>query len=621
MLHLRSERLHSVSWIVPLTCAIALLYFGREVLEPIALATVLTLVMLPLVRRIRQFGLSNTVAVLVSVTLVAGSVVGVGSVIVIQVTDVAREMPRYEAEIHTKIEQVADLTLRPLARLESSISGLAPRDFSEPVAERPLEDKRSSPAVLAQSPASTSPLEPSSNKLVSQLLSSLWGTVGKAAIVLILMIFMLLEQDSIRDRLIRFSGENDVARTMQVLTDTSDGVSRFFACQFVVNIGFAVIIGFALWIAGLGHAVLWGVLGGLLRFVPYIGVPVAGTMVAVFAAAFDPGWTLLFVSLFLFLAIELMLAHIIEPHVYARNTGLAPLSVIAAALFWGTLWGTVGLLLSTPLTLCLVVAGRHVRAFAPLTLLLGDAPGLTEGLRFYKQVLSAEFSEILREAQNHLKRHSLASYYDHILFPGLMLAANDFIARRIDKKQQEHIRTTVVRLADSFTATEHRCSVISRQNTVSSIDSNLGAHLRQMRERRLGQWQGSLDVPAGSVVLCAGFTAERDALLMELMVVLLRNAGIDARSILIDEPQHRPGADKTNLVSAIFIIYPQNDNIERWRNACREIRQALPQAVVVTLCLIDDKSLADETLVQEEVDIILRSHSECIAFIGDMQRR
>ena len=142
-----------------------------------------------------------------------------------------------------------------------------------------------------------------------------------------------------------------------------------------------------------------------------------------------------------------------------------------------------------------------------------------------------------------------------------------------------------------------------------------------MRERRLGQWQGSLDVPAGSVVLCAGFTAERDALLMELMVVLFRNAAIDARSIWIDEPQQHPGADKTNLVSAIFIIYPQNDNIERWRNACREFRQALPQAVVVTLCLIDDKSLADEALVQEEVDIILRSHSECLAFIGDMQRR
>lgn len=621
MRSLRSAVSKDLNWIVPASCAVALLYFGRDVLEPLALAAVLTLVMLPLVRRIRQFGLPNTVAVLMSVTLVACGVVGVGSIIAIQVADVVGELPRYEAEIHKKIEQVADHTIRPLARLESTISGLTPREVQEAETRRSVGNKRSSAALGSRPPEPAGSIESGARKPLSQFLSSIWGTLGTAAVVLILMVFMLLEHDSLRDRLIRFSGETDVARTMQVLSDTSDGVSRFFFCQFVVNIGFAVVIGVALWSAGLGHAVLWGALSGVLRFVPYLGVPASGAVVAAFAAAFDPGWSLLFVSLLLFLAIELLLAHAIEPHVYARNTGLAPLTVIVAALFWGTLWGPVGLLLSTPLTLCLVVAGRHIQALSPFAVLLGESPGLAEGLRFYKRVLSAEFGEILREAQLHLRRHGLASYYDQVLFPGLVLAGNDFVARRIDPKQQAYVRTTIVRLAESITASEPGRKVRVDRNTVSIADSNLGIHLRKLREERLGRWQGSLEVPVGSIVICSGFATERDTLLTELLVVLLRHDGIDARSLWIDESEEDPGTEKANLVSAVFIVYPLAEDLEKWCHACREYRKEVPHAVLVTLYLGDDKTLADVAQVEKEVDIVLHSHTECVAFINDIRKK
>lgn len=621
MLSTRSAVSKNSNWIVPSSCAVALLYFGRDVLEPLALAAILTLVILPLVRRIRQFGLPNTVAALMSVSLVASGVIGVGSVIAIQVADVVGELPRYEAEIRTKIEQVADHTLRPLARLESTISGLSPREAQQAEARRPANDKRSATTASPRPQEPAVPLESETKKALSQFLSSILATFGTAAVVLILMAFMLLEHDSLRDRLIRFSGESDVARTMQVLSDTGDGVSRFFFCQFVVNIGFAVVMGIALWAAGLGHAVLWGALSGVLRFVPYLGVPTAGAVVAAFAAAYDSGWSLLFVSLFLFLAIELIVAHAIEPHVYARNTGLAPLTVIVAALFWGTLWGPVGLLLSTPLTLCLVVAGRHMQALSAFTVLLGESPGLTEGLRFYKRVLSAELGEIVREAQLHLRRHGLASYYDQVLFPGLMLAGNDFAAQRIDPKQQAHVRKTIARLAESITASEPGRKIKANRNTVSIADSNLGIHLRRLREERLGRWQGSLEVPVGSIVICSGFATERDTLLTELLVLLLRHYGVDARSLWINESEENPGTDKANLVSAVFVVYPLADDLDKWRHACREFRRDVPHAVIATLYPGDDQTFADLDIIKEEVDVVLRSHAECVTFIGEIRKK
>src|SRR5690606_37119535 len=163
-----------------------------------------------------------------------------------------------------------------------------------------------------------------------------------------------LEQSSLRDRLVRLAGQAEVSRTIRTLGDAAQGVSRFFFSQFIVNFTFGVVIGLSLWLAGIPHAILWGVLSGVLRFVPYLGVLLAGTIIAVFVAAIDPGWSLAITCMAIFLALELVLANFIEPKVYGHSSGLSPLAVIVSALFWGAMWGPVGLLLSTPLTLCLV---------------------------------------------------------------------------------------------------------------------------------------------------------------------------------------------------------------------------------------------------------------------------
>jgi predicted PurR-regulated permease PerM len=600
--------------LVTVTCGLGLLYVGRDVLEPIALASILSLVIAPLIRSMRRVGLHHMPATLLSVLLATTCVVGVGIVLAFQLVAVTADLPKYRAAIRTKVSAVRELTERPFARIEAELSAVAPAGTAPATGKRGM-------TTITISPTQPIPVEVRAPRLttrdaLARLFSLAWGPIGEAGLVLVLLVFMSLEHESLRDRLVRLAGQAEVGRTIQALSDAAQGVSRFFFSQFVVNATFGTMIGVVLWLAGVPHAILWGALSGLLRFVPYLGIMAAGAVIAVFVAAIDPGWTLALSCLALFVGLELVVANIVEPKVYGSSSGLSPLAVIVSALFWGAMWGPVGLLLSTPLTLCLVVAGRHVRTLEPVAILLGDAPAVSGGQRFYQRILAGDIAAIIHDAQAFLERSSFARYCDHILLPGIVLAASDTRSGQIETSQEERIRIAVADVAAALTPVSGGPSRSRRRRDVSLLDANVGAHLRQMREARLGRWQGTLDVPAHSIVLCVGLASVRDDLLSELLVRALREADVDARNISIGAASETPGPDRADLVSTVFINYPIESVREQWLAAVAELREGLPEAMLVTVRLPLVDPVLSQAVVEKHVDIVLRSFEEALAFVA-----
>lgn len=596
--------------IVSASCLLAVLYLGRAVLQPVALAAILSLVAAPLIRAAGRLGLRRLPAMLTVLLLAGACLAGTGVMLASQLVSVSAELPQYRAAIHQKAEQVRAAVERPFAHVKAGLNAAAPLEAG---ADTPHLANGASPPASAAPPTGTS-----ARDALTHLASLAWGPLGEAGLVLVLLMFILLEQESLQDRLIRLTGQADVSRTVRALADAAHGVSRFFLCQFVVNISFGAIVAIALWAAGLPHALLWGTLCAVLRFIPYVGALAAGAAIGVFAAAIDPGWGLALSCLIMFGVLELVVAHVVEPKVYGHSTGLSPLAVVVSALFWGTLWGPVGLLISTPLTVCLVVAGRHVRAMEPLAILFGQAPDVTAAQRFFQRALSGETSAILGDAVAMLRRASFARYCDQILLPGLALAATELRLGLIDVDQQDQLRCTVAQVAETLAPSSAEPD--QRRRHVSLLDANVGAHLRRLREARLGRWQGPLDVPQRSIVLCAGLASERDEVVSELLARALRQTGIDARSVTLPFPYEEHDASNAGLVCTVFVPYPLAEELETWRQAVAQLRAVLPQALMATLRLPGDEMPGQMSAIQAAVDMDLRSFEECLAFVAPQHK-
>ncbi|MBN9355139.1 MULTISPECIES: AI-2E family transporter [Herbaspirillum] len=599
---------------------LGMLYFGRDILAPLAVAGIASLIILPLVRKLDALGLNRAAAAMVSVLLVGGCLVALAVVLTFQLVSVTSDLPQYREGIQDKVESVRAMAERPFARLEAELSAVIP----QPVPESARSGKKNSRTAAAAAAAAATPeadTRMSVRGALRRLFALAWGPIGQAGIVLVLLVFILLEQESLRERLIRLAGLTEMSRTMQALGDAAEGVSRFFFSQFVVNLVFGLIMGAVLAAGGVPHAVLWGALAGVLRFVPYLGALASGLMISVFIAAIDPGWWLALSFLAFYVGLEVIVANFIEPRVYGHSSGLSPLAVIVSALFWGTLWGPIGLLLSTPLTLCLVVAGRHVAALEPITILLGEAPDMTHAERFYQRALAGESEAIIRDARGHLQKQSFAKYCDQILLPGLALAALDLRHGRIEGAQQERLLHSVSQLTEVLTQSPGAPRSLRRRREVPLLNSGVGAHLRELRQARLGRWQGSLDVPQGSVVLCGGLRGERDDLLSELLVHALRVTGIDARSITLDQPEdEQPDTSKAELVSIVFLVYPVREKLEAWMTVVHDLRENLPHALLVTIRPSFFNEEVEATTVKEQVDMVLSSFEEGLAFASTHMR-
>ena len=242
----------------------------------------------------------------------------------------------------------------------------------------------------------------------------------------------------------------DLQRTTAALDDAASRLSRLFLNQLLINTGFGLLIGAGLWLIGIPSAVLWGILATVLRFVPYIGSIIAAAFPLALAVAVDPGWSMLAWTAVLFFAVEPAIGQIVEPMVYGRSTGVSPVAVVVSATFWTALWGPIGLVLATPLTVCLVVLGRHVERLAFLDVMFGDRPALSPAEIFYQRMLAGDPAEATEKAEEFLKERSLSSYYDEVAIKGLQLAQVDLDRDALDQSRLVRIRDTVLEFANDL---------------------------------------------------------------------------------------------------------------------------------------------------------------------------
>jgi predicted PurR-regulated permease PerM len=543
---------------------LAVLYFARDVLIPITLAVILSLLISPLVRALRGMGAGATVSVLAAVLALALACAAVAAVIGVQVARMASSLPQYETTLRHKFVTLNEWTVSSLASFNDQakrISGptAAPEPEPEPARVPALGPAPAVPATLIQSAPSPIPVEIRQPQLsplsvIERVLASLWVPLETAGIVLVVLVFLLLERESVRDRFIRIAGATDLRATTLVLNDAGERLSRFFVSQFAVNIGVGGAVWAGLTVIGLPHATLCAALSAVLRFVPYVGIWIAAIFSAALAAAVDPGWSLTFATAGLFATVELIAGQLVEPQLYGHSTGLSPLSVVVAAIFWSWLWGPIGLVVSTPLTLCLVVAGRHIKALSLLDVLLGDSQALSMPERFYQRALSGEAYELIANARGFLKHNSLAAYCDFVMVPALRLAAFDLERGTITREQQLKVRHTIVAVIESIDGP--RARLTRRRDALSVLDQmSAGRQLRHHREELTGLWQGPLVVPEGSVMICVSMGSILDDLGAELLVRILRSRKLDARHMSAEDVDRElPAEASPGGVSLVYLV-------------------------------------------------------------------
>lgn len=421
---------------------IAGLYLGRDVLIPITLAILLSFVLGPLVELLRRLRFGRVPSVLLAIVVSLGVIVSLGGLIGVQVAGLVQQVPRYQYTIEQKVEAVRGMTIGRFSGLVRGLNQQMQQATSPPVPPSGGSQAQPNRNGAEQKPIPVEVKEPGPTPiaLLQRVLTPIISPLATTAIVFIFAIFILLQREDLRDRLIRLFGSGDLHRTTTAMNDAARRLSKYFLAQLGINAAFGVIIGLGLFLIGIPSPALWGVIGTLVRFVPYVGAPLSAVMPLLLGAAVDPGWSMVIWTAALYVVVEAMIGQVIEPLLYGHSTGLSPFSIVVAATFWTWLWGPIGLLMSTPLTLCLVVLGRHVERLEFLDVLLGDRPALTPAESFYQRMLAGDPDEAQDQAELLLKERSLSSYYDEVALKGLQFAANDALRGTLTDPQIERIK-------------------------------------------------------------------------------------------------------------------------------------------------------------------------------------
>ncbi|QYE36463.1 AI-2E family transporter [Polymorphobacter sp. PAMC 29334] len=421
--------------------SVAALYLARDVLVPIMLAILLSFILSPVVELLQRLRLPRVPSVVLAV-VIALSVAGVlATVMGTQVASLATDAPRYAVTIRHKVREAQSSTIGQLPAMIGALGRQFDRasgGLANPVrvVTGPRALRTAPPPLPVE--VRTPPLSPIA--LMRAVLAPVIGPLETTGIVVIVAIFILLQREDLRDRLIRIFGATDLHRTTTAMDDAASRLSRYFLTQVAINALFGTIIGSGLYFIGVPSPALWGVLAGLLRFLPYIGPVLAAIPPLILAAAVGPDWAMSFWVIGLFLVVEPIMGYVVEPMVYGHSTGLSPVAVIVSAIFWTWLWGPIGLILSTPLTLCLVVLGRHVKRLEFLDVMLGDRPALTPVESFYQRMLAGDPDEALDQAEALLRDRSLSSYYDEVVVKGLQMAAADCLRGVLDDARLDRVR-------------------------------------------------------------------------------------------------------------------------------------------------------------------------------------
>jgi predicted PurR-regulated permease PerM len=571
------------------------LYIAREVLLPLTLAILLSFVLTPLLLLLRKVKVPRVLAAIIVVTLAFAIIFGLGWMMSQHASQLAGDLPRYQ---HVLAEKIAALrksaasstTLEKAAGALKGIedelnqSSAPPAPSAAPTPS--LEDKNSTKPIPVQI---TKP-EPRAFEILQSVLGTVLPPLATAGIVILFVIFILLQREDLRDRLVRLMGASDMQRATATMNDAATRLSGYFLRQVLINSAYGVFIALGLWAIGIPSPMVWGILAMLMRFVPYVGPFIAAAPPVLLGAVVDPGWTMMLLTGGLFLGSEFIMGQVVEPLVYGHGTGLSPIAVILSTVFWTWLWGPLGLLLAMPLTVCLVVLGRHVEGLNFLEVLLGDKPALTPAQSFYQRALTGDSAEATYQAELCLKEgRPLVDYLDEVALGGLKLAERDAERGSLDPGNLEAIDATVDEMMDNLTDFEPRrwFRKVRTEIEVEEAPGGLAslANLEEEEVDQLPMLEGAL-APGWEVedaVLCVGGRTPLDEAAAMMLAGALQRQGLKARSLPSDaiSAAHIVSleASKTKLVCLSY--FGASANAAHVRYLVRRLRRILPQGATV----------------------------------------
>jgi predicted PurR-regulated permease PerM len=520
--------------------AIAVLYLAKTVVVPLALAILFSFLLSPLVTLLERIRLPRLFAVSV-VILAAGIAVGwVGWTVFNQLVSVTDHMADFTYNMNQKLETLKPTRSTSFSRAEEELDRLGQQLGSLNLGVSV------GPSQQPQKPLGTSADHPIAVQEVgkSDRLDTIHGVLGSMVslfLVVVFTFFMLLQREDLRNRLIRLTGRGHLNLMTQAMDEAGHRVSRYLALQLLVNTCYGSITFAALYFLALPHALLWGALAGILRFIPYIGAPTAALLPTVFSVAVYTGWTPTLLIMAVFFCMEVLTANFIEPHVYGKQTGLSPLAILVAAVFWTLIWGPIGLILSVPLTVCLVVVGSHVPSLKFLTVLLGDQPVMRPEAHYYQRLLASDPQEACQVLEAYLKDKSVDDLYDRVVVPALGLFEQDRHRNSLDQETVNFI---------SETALEQVEEIGLRSDEIPAADEPAQAAETVIPPLSVDK-QPQPGAVASMHVVCVAVRDDSDEVVAVMLEQMLRRAGHTAKTIPPGSADHvlaEAFAEKPDLV-------------------------------------------------------------------------
>lgn len=541
-----------------------ILRLGQEIFVPFALSLLLAFTLAPIVSFLRKRSVPKIAAVLLAVVSAFCAIAMFSIVVATQVTNLAENIPTYQRNLVDKVHSLAQAG-----------AGNGILDHLSKAVER-VGAEIQTRAVESQSPTDQAPTvrEPLPVEIVTRsdpiqtlgnLLLPLISPFATAGLVVVLVIFMLLEREDLRDRFIRLVGLGDLHRTTAALQDAGKRVGKYLLMQLVVNTLYAVPISIGLWALGIPNAILWGLLTLVLRFVPYIGAVIGMILPLFLALAIAPGWSLVIWVGGLYLVTELVSNNVVEPWLYGAHTGLSPLAIIISAIFWSWLWGPLGLMLSTPLTVCLVVLGRHVPQFGFLDVLLGNEPVLEPHEKLYQRLLAGDPNEASDNAEEFLVEDYLVDYYDKVGMPALLLGETDRQRGVMSETQIALVASSSLALVESLSDI-----AVEEENEEEEEPSEDPSKSSTVPETDLPDGQGRS-------VLCVGGRGGLDDAAAAMLSQVLEVQGAVAKSAFHSDMVAR-GALALPLegVDTVIVTFLNGNSKSRARQIVRRLKRLKP---------------------------------------------
>jgi predicted PurR-regulated permease PerM len=603
------RRAHVTDTIIIVVAVIGGLYFGRDILVPIALAVVLSFVLAPIADVLARLRIGRIASVLVTVFLAVALLGALSGIIGRQLAELADKLPQYQIVISKKLDalRTSEVGKGLTQKASEALDGL-----NSKIAKTTPQNTGAAPGEASQSPNQSQrllPVEvhdpaPGPVQILQSVLSALLPPLATGAVVVIFVIFILLQRSDLRDRFIGLVGARDLHRTTKALGDAAERLSRYFLALTGINAAFGIAVAVSLTFIGVPNPILWGIVAAVLRFVPYIGALIASAFPLALAAAVDPNWTMFVETVLAFVLLETLMGQVIEPKLFGHTTGLSPLAIIVAAAFWTLIWGTAGLLLSTPITACLVVLGRHVESLNFIELLLGDEPPLSPIESFYQRILAADPDEVAFQAEVILKEKTLLEYYEEVALPALALAQIDVARGLIDFDRQVEVCASVEQVVVDLA--DHVDPANDSENRVEGAVAEVEA---------ASIAQGHAAQQASSITLCLGGRTPLDQAACAVLAQLLERRGAVAR-VAGPEALSNRGISKLDGegLTAVCVLYLDVRSVAAIRYSIRRLRRKLPQIPIgvcvwgnVNLASIMEEAHADATIgsIREAIDFCI----------------